>query len=189
MSNINCRVKGLVPVLFFVFLAASDGPKLVKTKVNDNLTVLVPKGWIPMDAMDFTQRYPSVRAPIAAYTNQERSIDFSVNVSATQWPDANVEISRKFFKASVMNMFDRVEMLDEGVHEVSKRRMFYFEFVSRVNGNRTQQALKDPVLRYTFIQYLVEPGRTLVFSFSCPGREKEEWQSTARAMMKGIRIK
>ena len=80
-----------------VGMGSAEKPKLVKTKVNDNLTVMIPKGWIPMDAMDFTQRFPSVRAPLAAYTNMERDVDFSVNISATQWPDANLEISKKFF--------------------------------------------------------------------------------------------
>jgi hypothetical protein len=142
-----------------------------------------------MDAMDFTQRYPSVRAPLAAYTSEDRMVDFAVNVSATQWPDANIDISKKFFKASLMNMFDRVEMIDEGVHEVNKKKFIYFEFNSRLNGMRQDEGTKDPVLRYTYIQYLVEPGRTLVFSFNCPRRMQEEWQETARQMMLKIKAK
>ena len=166
-----------------------DKPKLVKTKVNDNLTVLIPNDWIPMDAMDFTQRFPSVRAPLAAYTNIERDVDFSINISATQWPDANLEISKKFFKASLMNMFDRVDIIDEGIHEVSKKKVIFFEFESRMEGNRRSQELKDPVLKYTYIQYLVEPNRTLVFSFNCPRRLRNDWQETAHEMMKGIKLK
>jgi hypothetical protein len=178
--------------LFFTVafaLSASDKPKLVKIKVNNELTVMVPKEWIPMDAMDFTERYPSVRAPLAAYTNQERNSDFSVNISATQWPDANLELSQRFFKASLMNMFDKVEIISEGIHEVNKRKFVYFEFESRINGNRRELSEKDPVLQYTYIQYLIEPKRTLVFTFSCPRRLREEWQDTAREMMKNIVIK
>jgi hypothetical protein len=178
--------------LFFVFLvclAAGEKPKLVKTKVNDNLTVSIPENWIPMDAMDFTQRYPSVRAPLAAYTNQERSVDFAINISATQWPDADLELSKKFFKSSLLNMFDKVEIIQEGVHEVNKKKFIYFEFTSRVNGDRKKEGFQDAVLKYTYIQYLIEPKRTLVFSFSSPMREQSEWQETAREMMKAIKIK
>ena len=71
-----------------------------------------------MDALDFTQRYPSVRAPLAAYTDEDRLVDFSVNISATQWPDTDLELAQKFFKAGVVNMFDRVEMIKEGIYEV-----------------------------------------------------------------------
>lgn len=164
-------------------------PKLVKTKVNDNLTIMIPRDWIPMDAMDFTQRFPSVRAPLAAYTNVERDIDFSVNISATQWPDADLEMSKKFFKASLMNMFDRVDIIDEGIHEVSKKKLIFFEFESRVEGNRRSQENKDPVVKYTYIQYLIEPNRTLVFSFNCPRRLRDDWQETAREMMKELKLK
>jgi hypothetical protein len=174
----------LISVCFFAF----DQPKLIKTKVTPDITVSIPKGWHPMDVMDFTQRYPSVRAPLAAYTNDDRLADFSVNISATQWPDANVDIAQGFFKSSVMNMFDRVEMISEGTREVHGKKYIYFEFESRVNGNKAQEGLRDAVLNYTYLQYLIEPKRTLVFSFSCPKREREQWQATAQAMMKSIKM-
>ena len=175
-------------LLATILLMATARPKLMKVKVNDAITISVPRDWNPMDALDFSQRYPSVRAPLAAYTNLDRTIDFSVNISATQWPDADLEIAQKFFKASLMSMFDRVDMIEEGVVEINKKKFIVFEFDSRVNGAK-QEGLQDPVLRYTYIQYLLEPGRTLVFSFNCPRREKQEWQETARLMMKNVKVK
>lgn len=185
------KIKSVLLKWFFLIgiaFLASDRPKLVKIKVNEAITVSIPQGWNTMDALDFTQRYPSVRAPLAAYTNLDRTIDFSVNVSATQWPDTDLELAQKFFKASVLSMFDRVDMIAEGVQEVNKKKFIYFEFDSRVNGTR-QEGFQDPVLRYTYIQYLLEPGRTLVFSFNCPRREKQDWQETARLMMKSVKVK
>lgn len=168
---------------------AADKPKLVKTKVNDQITISIPKDWRAMDDMDFTQRYPSVRAPLAAFTNDDRTVDFAVNISATQWPDADLEMVKSFFKASLMNMFDRVDMLSEGIREINGKKFIVFEFESRVNGNRQQEGFTDPILKYTQIAYLIEPGRTLVFSFNCPKRMKEEWQETAGAMIKAIKVK
>jgi hypothetical protein len=173
-------------VLFFI---AADKPKLIKVKVNDAITVSVPKDWLPMQEEDIIQRYPSVRAPLIAYTNQERVADFSVNVSATQWPDDDIELAKKFFKAGLVNVFDRVDMIDEGIHQVRGKKLIFFEFESRINGNRQQQGQTDPVLRYTYIQYFIEPGRAVVFSFNCPRRDRELWQETARAMMREVRIK
>jgi hypothetical protein len=164
-------------------------PKLIKTKINGGITVSIPQGWRPMDNMDFTERYPSVRAPIAAFTNDERTVDFSVNISATQWPDANLSVAHAFFKSSIQNMFDRVQFSSEGVREVHGKKYIYFEFESRVNGNNAGEGLRDPVLRFTHLQYLVEPGRTLVFSFNCPKKLREEWQPAANEMMQSIRIK
>jgi hypothetical protein len=176
-------------LLISVFLMSFDQPKLVKTKVADGITVSIPQGWRPMDAMDFTDRYPSVRAPIAAYTNEERLIDFSINISATRWPDTDLEIAKQFFKASISSMVDRVEMISEGVQEIHGKKYIYFEFESRINGNQAKEGLRDPVLRYSYLQYLLEPGRTLVISFNCPKRDRQEWQPVAHAMMKSIKIK
>jgi hypothetical protein len=168
---------------------AADKPKLMKVKVNDAITVSVPKDWTQMQEEDIIQRYPSVRAPLMAYTNAERVADFSVNVSATQWPDDDIALAQKFFKAGLVNVFDRVDMIEEGIHEVRGKKLIFFEFESRINGNRQQEGMKDPVVRYTYIQYFIEPGRALVFAFNCPHRDRELWQETARAMMKEIRIK
>jgi hypothetical protein len=187
------KIKSAMPRMFFplicVFLMAFDQPKLVKTKVADGISVSIPKDWRAMDGMDFSERYPSVRAPLAAFTNNERLSDFSVNISATQWPDADLEIAQQFFKSSINNMFDKVEWIGEGIHEVHGKKYIYFEFESRVNGNKQQEGYSDPVMRYTYLQYLVQPKRTLVFSFNCPRRERENWQPTARSIMKSITVK
>ena len=112
-----------------------------------------------------------------------------MNISATQWSPSDVEIARKFFKAGVVNMFDGVEMINEGTQLVNGKEFIFFEFESRVRGDQSKVDLRDPVLNYTYIQYLVQSGRTLVFSFTCPRRIREDWQSTAHKMMKGIKVK
>jgi hypothetical protein len=178
------RICLALSLVFFGF----DQPKLVKTKIAPNITASIPRGWIAMGELDFNERYPSVRAPIAAFTNEERSADFSVNISATQWPDADAELAQKFFKASIMNMFDRVQFISEGTREVHGKKYVYFEFESRVNGKSTQEGMNDPVLGYTHQQYLIEPKRTLVFSFNCPKRMRTEWESTALAIMKSVKM-
>lgn len=122
------RFAGLALCLLFT---GFDEPKLVKTKIAEGMTVRLPKSFRPMDELDLTQRYPSVRMPIAAFTNEEREVDFSVNLSATQWPDTNLDIARKFFKAGIYNLFDDVDMIGEGVHQIHGRD-FIFLNLSRV---------------------------------------------------------
>jgi hypothetical protein len=140
-----------------------------------------------MTPEDMAQRFPSVRAPLGAFTNADRLADFSINISATNWPDGDVEMAQKFFKASLQNLYDRVDMIGEGVQSIHKKKFIYFEFESRISGDR-RQGLRDPVLKYTYIQYLVQKNRTLVFTFSCPTDLQQEWQPLAREMMKKIRV-
>ncbi len=178
----------LVTILLIFTLTASTN-KLVKTKVNDEITVSLPSDFFAMTPEDIAQRLPSVRAPLGAYTNMDRVVDFSVNISATQWPDANQEIAQKFFKSGLYNLFDKVDMISEGIHEIHKKKYIYFEFESRINANKRVEGGSEPLLKYTRIQYLVEPGRTLVFAFSCPRAMREDWEKTSEEIMKSIRVK
>lgn len=172
-----------------IALFAFSPSKLVKTKINDQITVSLPQELQPMTPEDIVQRYPSVRAPLAAYTDLNRTLDFSVNISATQWPDGNLEMASKFFKSGITNLYDRVDFISEGIHTVHKKQYIYFEFESRVNGNKMKQGEQQPVYRYTYIQYLVEPKRTLVMSFNCPKGMREDWQETTHAIMKSVKVK
>jgi hypothetical protein len=181
-------VKGLLCAGLLVLVSFSP-PKLNKTKVGNDITILLPQGWRQMDNLDFSERYPSVRAPLAAFTDDQREIDFSVNISATQWVEKDAEIARSFFKASLLNMFDKVDMIQEGVRESHGKKFIYFEFNSRINGSRREEGLKEPILRYSYMQYYIEQGRTLVFAFNCPRRKQQEWQETAHKMMTGVKIK
>ncbi len=179
-------------VLFLILLTISlplDDPKLVKVKISREITVMLPKDFIPMGELDFSQRYPSVRKPIGAYTNPDHEVDFSVNISATSWPDSNLEMAQKFFKSGVMNMFDRVEIISEGIHEVNGKKLVYLEFESRIKGDQSTLGSSEPVLKYAYLEYLIEPSRTLVFSFNCPRRLRQEWEATAHKIMTSVKIK
>lgn len=176
-------------ILAILLIVGFAPPKLTKTKVTDGITVSLPSTLTVMTPEDIVQRYPSVRSPLAAYTDKNRSADFSVNVSATQWPDGNVEMAKKFFKAGIMNLYDRVDFISEGVQTIQKKKYIFFEFESRVNGNKMKLGEQSPIYRYTYIQYLVEKDKALVFSFNCPKDLRTEWQPTVQAMMKSIRVK
>ncbi|TRX59383.1 hypothetical protein FNH22_09455 [Fulvivirga sp. M361] len=163
--------------------------KLVKTKVNESITVSLPDNFYPMSPEDIAQRYPSVRSPVGAYTNESRLVDFSVNVSATAWRERDVFIAKDFFKASIFNLYDKVNMIKEDVVEIDGRKFIVFEFDSRINGEAYSLDKKEPIHRYNYIQYLIVNGKTLVFSFNCHSRFKEEWQGKASRVMSSIKVK
>lgn len=176
-------------LLIALFFVSADQLKLMKVKVSDDITISIPRDWKPMDGLDFTERYPSVRAPLAAFTNPDRTVDFSVNISATRWPDGDLNIASKFFKSSLTNMFDRVTLIGEGVREVNGKKFIFLEFESRVNGSKNELGNADPVLKYSYLQYLIQPHRTLVFSFNCARRDRETWEKAAKTIMNNIKVK
>ncbi len=175
-------------VVLLLILSSFSVSKWVKSRLPGGVTVSVPEELAAMTVEDMAQRFPSVRAPLGAFTNVDRVIDFSANISATNWPDQDVDLARKFFRASLQNLYDRLDMIKEGTQVIHKKKFIYFEFESRVSGDRRVQGMQDPVLKYVYIQYLVLKDKTLVFTFSCPKDKREEWQPVAQEIMKRIRV-
>jgi len=181
-------MKRLIP--FFLLLFVGFAPtKLVKTKITNDITVSLPTTLIPMAEEDIVQRYPSVRAPLGAFTNKNRDSDFSVNISATQWPDSDIELAAKFFKSGIQNLYDRVDMINGGIQVINKKQFIFYEFESRINGNKLMEGERQPIFRYSYVQYYIGKDRTLVFDFNCAKDHRAEWQETVRAMMKSVKVK
>ena len=161
---------------------------MVRRSLTPAISLRLPESFAPMTPEDITLRYPSVRQPLGAFTDADRMADFSVNVSATQWPDGDVEFARGFFKASIYNMFDKVNMLQEGIRVQHKKKYIFFEFDSRMRTDRNS-GTSDALGRYTYIMYLVEPKRTLVISFNCLDDVRERWRPLAGQIMQSVRVK
>src|SRR5258707_5552584 len=147
--------------LFLVSLFAFAPTKLVKTKVGEGITVILPTTLKPMTEEDVVLRYPSVRAPLGAFTNQNRDTDFSVNISATQWVQSDLEIASKFFKSGIYNLYDKVDIISSGIQTINKKKFIFYEFESRVNGNKMKEAERQPILRYSYVEYYIEKVRSL----------------------------
>jgi hypothetical protein len=182
-------MKRIFITIALIALLGFSPDKLIKTKVSDGIFISIPEELQAMSPDDIVLRTPSVRAPLAAYSDVNRSLEFSVSVSATQWPDANLELASKFFKSSITNLYDRVDFINEGIKTIHKKQFIFFEFESRVNGNKMIDSERQPVYKYTYIQYLVEPKRTLVFSFNCQRSVREDWQNAVHAMMNSVKVK
>lgn len=178
---------GLVFIL--LFWTPEESHKLVKTKISKEISVSLPTELMAMTQDDIALRHPSVRKPIAAYSDIDRMIDFSIKVSATQWPDGNLDMSKQFFKAGIYNLYSRVEMIEEGVMDIHKKTYIFFEFDSRIDGDQRSLGDQDSILKYNYVLYLVEKGRTLVITFSCSNHFKEDWQDTAHEIIQSLRIK
>lgn len=186
---IFASVKFFILLTSGLMLAGFDQLRLVKTRISPDVTVSLPAELLPMSPEDIAQRFPSVRAPLGAYTNDIRVVDFSVNTSATQWTEKDLDLAAQFFKAGIANLYDRVEFLDEGIRIIHKKKFIFFEFNSRVNGDKRTQGSAEPILKYHYVAYLVQGGRTLVFSFTCPRDLQGDWQNTARAVFNTLQVK
>ncbi len=163
--------------------------KMVKTKIGDYITVSLPQSFYAMPPQDIAQRYPSVRSPLGAYTNHDRLVDFSVNISATRWQSTDIEIAKAFFKSSIVNLYDRVDFIREDISLVGDMRYIVFEFDSRINGDKYSLDQQDAIRKYTYLMYLLINGKTVVFTFNAPAQIKDKWVPVAQEVMQSIKVK
>ena len=167
-------------------VSPSWAQKLKTEKLNDGkIMVKIPDHFIPMIPEDIAQRFPSVRKPMAAYTDEGRQSDQTVKISATQWGDNDQEIAMQFFKATIAEMFDKVDFLKSEIVERKKKKYILIEFVSYSRGSSTQPSER----KYNYIQYYIKDLKTLVVSFRCPQSLMEMYQPMAEEIMQTFYVK
>lgn len=178
-------------ILLFLNLIFSNfqQEKLQKTELTDNITMLIPETFRPMTDDEIANKYFTTRKPMVMFTNQDLTIDFGVNKSATKWGDDDFEIMMSFQKANIFSLYDEVDVISEGTNEVKGKKYAYYEFVSTVLGDEEAFIKQGSIKKYTYIQYIIVDKVTLVFNFTCDSRVKDRWAPVAKQMMESIDIK
>lgn len=161
----------------------SDKPeKLVKVKVREGIKVKLPESFYKMPDKDILERYRSYKLPIAMYSSQDRLTEFGISISDNFWSGNDLDLLLDFQKSNIMALYDRVKFLDQGIRNVHRHDMAYFELQSDTRYARSFEK------KYTIVQYAVVDNRVLVFNFSCPLDQKEQWEKSAWKIMDSIRL-
>nr|WKN39838.1 hypothetical protein K4G66_14170 [Tunicatimonas sp. TK19036] len=173
--------------LFSGFRSYED--KFVKVEVSEDISVSLPQSFQKMTEDQMQQKFLSARPPLAAYTSPDQVADFGVNVSNTRWQASDLPILKDFYRSSLLELYDEIDFVEEGIHTVNNAEMVYFEFTSVVKQDEDSIVPKPPVHQYTYVQYAIHKDKALVFTFSCPTRRKEQWQPTAQRIMTSVKMK
>lgn len=164
----------------------SEAQRMVKYKVADNIQIRLPEGFLPMTDEDKEQRYQSARLPIALYTDEQRLAEFGVNRSYSVWQEGDLEMLQEFYRSSILELFDKVNFIEQGITTIHKQDYVFFEFESVVYPENNFQR---NISKYTYLMYAITGGTTYVFNFTSELAIKEQWQDTAHAIMESIKLK
>ena len=164
---------------------------LVRTDIYEGISVSLPKSFRPMPDALLGEKYVAARRPLAAYTDPNQQVAFGLNVSNTRWQAGDLAILKDFYRASLLELYDEVDVINESVEEVNGREFAVFEFVSVVRPDEDETSFinQKPIRQYTYVQYTIHNQKTWVFDFSVPARAQAEWQETAGKMMSSVRMK
>ena len=183
MKNIY---KIIVAIITCVLLMSADGIKLKKTKPVSGITVSMPEDFLPMTDDDIAARFPSNRKPLAAFTSPNAKTEFVINMSNNLWGNRLI-VLKDIYKASVMNLFQKVTFLQDTIITRGKRNYIVLEFISE-QENKIGNLTNEPIKFYSHINYTVADNRIVIFNFTTRYRLLEEWQPTAQAMMNSIKV-
>ena len=176
--------------IFISIDSLSQKIDLVKTKVNKNITWSIPANFIPVPDTEIRKKYISARGPIAAYTDLEsHQIDWSISESVTRWKPQDVELIKSFFKSSILNLYDSVKILSEGIRIVGKNKFIYFEFLSLLGTNGNAVNHRKSHFKYFYLHYVIYQKRTLLFNFSCPTIVRNRWNKTVPGVIESIKLR
>jgi len=175
-------------VLFLPAVLKAQEVSLIKTKVTDDISLLVPSEFIPMGPQDIRNKFISYREPIAGYTSEDRSVDLVINVSKTPWSNQDMDLLKEFYENNIRNLFDEVNFIRNEVQEINGRDYAVFEFTSTVKGDPNSLRNQAPVNDYRMVLYAVQDFSVYIFTFYCPTRIMDSWQATAQEIMSNIRF-
>jgi hypothetical protein len=170
-----------------VFLCSFQQVKLVKTKVNDAITIYLPQDFTAMSSADIERGFESAKLPVAEYTDFSRAVDLGINVAYSQWNPEDLEIMRSFYKSNILGLYDEVQFIKEDTEEINGRIYAVFEFISSVYDDDDSINM-SPVSKYTRIQYTIVKGKTVLFNFTAPAREREKWEPVANQILQSVKI-
>ncbi|MFY0655073.1 MAG: hypothetical protein JXQ96_23805 [Cyclobacteriaceae bacterium] len=176
-------------LLSHLFFSPPQNAPLVKVKVNESIEMLIPSDFRPMTNDEIAERYFTIKRPMALFTDQSLTVDLGVNKSITKWQEKDLEIMKSFQKSNIYSLYDNIEMLKEGIEEINGRRYAYFEFVSTVKEEEDAFVRKGSINKYTYIQYTIVNGQSLVFNFTCNSRNRQSWQPQVAKIMKSVVVK
>lgn len=173
-----------------VFLFSFQEPdSFVKTKISEQISARLPKGFQPVSEQELRTKYVSYRQPIALYTSPDRQADFSVNVSVNQWQEFDLPLIKDFYKASLSTLYSEQQMLKEETTEIGGHPAAVFEFVGTVAGEESVIRQSNEMSKYIYVTYVLVNGKVAVFTFTAPASQQRIWASTVAEVMDSLKIK
>lgn len=177
-------------LLTTVLLAAlvADAQKMIPVKVGDDISLKIPESFINMSQQDRFAKFASSKVPLAMYTSEQRNVDLGINDNNMQWTKDDTQIVYGFYKASLQNLFDEIEFIQDTITTINGKEFIVFEFQSVVKDDNTFSSKKG-LRNYTYIQYTSYNDQVLLFNFGCKARFKGEWEDVAKEIMQSVKVK
>lgn len=183
----NMRYIAFLAIILIAGAALAD-TKLKKHQITKEVSVMLPRDFMPMPDDGIARKYPAANKPIAVYSSPNGQVDFSMAQKRSQFGQQDLNMLRDVYKASLMERFTKVDFIRDEVTSINGRDYIVFEFVSVMADERNATHL-SPVHKYSIMHYTIQGNQLMIFSMHAPFTLKNQWQNTAREIMGSVRVK
>lgn len=166
-----------------------QNPKFVRVKINDEISIKIPEELTVVPEGQVRNRSIHFRAPLALYTDTQNEVDLAFNQNPTRWREVDIGILKDFYKSNILSLYDDVEFIQEKVVDIRGKKFAVFEFISSVKGDKNSIRSASALRKYTYIQYTIYNGSTLVCNLTSSIRGKQRWSGLAHEIMQSIAFK
>lgn len=178
-------MKNLVFLFLVVCSRLHAQPVLSDTQISETVLMKVPQ--------ELKSQPPTIQRTtspaLAVYVSTDQQTDLSVNKSQLRWAAADASLLSQFYKANILNLYDQVEMISEGIRNQGDKEFIYFEFSGQIIEEDNAFMAAKKRFDYTYIQYVIENDGVLIFRFTSPGARKSYWQAAVHEIMESVSLK
>lgn len=176
-------MKKYLTLLFLLSAAISFAqPQLITQEINDEISMLVP---VELNRANPTMQR-STSPTLAMFITSDGKTDLAVNYAQLRWGEADPNLLSQFYKANILNLYDQVNMVDEGIREINGRAYIYFEFSGNIIDEPNAFSAEKKSSDYTYIMYTIQDNGILIFRFTSPARRMNYWRRPMAEVMKSI---
>lgn len=160
-------------------------PKLTTQQITDEISMLVP------DELTRTpQAIQRTTSPaLAVFNSRDGQVDLGINMAQLRWSANDIDLLSQFYKANILNLYDEVQMHQEGIQEINGRKYIVFEFSGILVDQPTAFSERKQQNDYTYIMYQVNADGVLIFRFTCPQNMMRYWKAPVQEIMQSVAFK
>lgn len=178
-------MKKLVLLFFIVSFRLNAQPALVDQLIAETILFKVPE--------ELKSQPPTIQRTtspaLAIFVSTDQQTDLAINKSQLRWGMADATLLSQFYKANILNLYDQVDMIAEGIREQDGKEFIFFEFLGQIVEEPNAFAAVKKRNDYTYIQYLIQEDGILIFRFTCPNFRRNYWQNSVHEIMENVAFK
>lgn len=160
----------------------------VKVGPDEEIVFKIPNSLLSMTDKDRMSKIYSTKVPLAMYADNNQEVTFGVNYNIMQWTESDTQVIYGFYKASINNLFDKVDFIQDEIKMINGKEFIVFEFIGEIQDDNVFSA-KSTQKNYSYIAYTSWNDQVLLFNFSCKARLAKQWNLTAKEIIESIKIK